>query len=128
MKHQLSSDAKEALDYLNKYKKSHEDKQISRAKLQFGLSWGFLRADKVMKELEENGLVEKRKTADADEIKSITIMKYQGSDGKYYFIVKDKFDVADEVERLEAMNALRDKMLASGEMKKHLWTKETVLF
>ena len=55
-------------------------------------------------------------------------MKYQRKDGGYDWVVKDKFDVADEVERLDVMNKLRDKMLKSGEMKKHLWTKETVLF
>ena len=59
---------------------------------------------------------------------SVTIMKYQAKDGKYYFIVKDKFDIADEVERLDYMMKLKDEMLKSGEMKKHLWTKETVLF
>ncbi|MFV0484678.1 MAG: hypothetical protein ACK5MU_00385 [Candidatus Saccharimonadales bacterium] len=55
-------------------------------------------------------------------------VKYQGKDDKYYFIVKDKFDIADDAERLDAMNALHDKMLTSGEMKRHLWTKETILF
>jgi hypothetical protein len=60
--------------------------------------------------------------------KSVTIMKYQAKDGKYHFIVKDKFDIADDVERLDYMNNLRDEMLESGVMKKHLWTKETVLF
>jgi hypothetical protein len=63
-----------------------------------------------------------------EQVKSVTIMKYQGKDDKYHFVVKDKFDIADEVERLDAMNKLRDEMLASGEMKKHLWSKETVLF
>jgi hypothetical protein len=62
------------------------------------------------------------------QVKSVMIMKYQGKDDKYYFIVKDKFDIADSVERLDAINKLRDEMLASGKMKKHLWTKETVLF
>ena len=37
---------------------------------------------------------------------SVTIMKYQAKDGKYYFIVKDKFDIADEVERLDYMMKL----------------------
>ena len=59
---------------------------------------------------------------------TVTIMKYQAKDGTYHFIVKDKFDIADEVERLDFMNDLRDKMLESGEMKQHLWTKSTVLF
>jgi hypothetical protein len=65
---------------------------------------------------------------DENNTKSVTIMKYQAKDGSYKFIVKDKFDIADEVERLGAMNNLRDEMLTSGEMKRHLWTKETVLF
>ena len=63
-----------------------------------------------------------------EDAKSVTIMKYQGKDDKYYFVVKDKFDVADEIERLDAMMNLRDEMLGSGEMKKFLWIKETVLF
>ena len=65
---------------------------------------------------------------DGVKVKSVTIMKYQGVDDKYYFIVKDKFDITDEVERFDYMNSLRDEMLASGEMKKFLWIKETVLF
>ena len=63
-----------------------------------------------------------------EDVKTVTIMKYLGSDEKYHFKVLDKFDIADEVERLDCMNDLRDKMLESGEMKKHLWTKSTVLF
>jgi 5-formaminoimidazole-4-carboxamide-1-beta-D-ribofuranosyl 5'-monophosphate synthetase len=65
---------------------------------------------------------------DDTKAKSVTIMKYQAKDDKYYFIVKDKFDITDEVERLDYMNSLKDEMLASGEMKKFLWIKETVLF
>ncbi len=62
------------------------------------------------------------------DIKTVTIMKYLGSDEKYHFIVLDKFDIADEVERLDHMNHLKNEMLKSGKMKKHLWTKSTVLF
>ena len=36
--------------------------------------------------------------------------------------------IEDEVERLDYMNFLKIKMLESGEMKKHLWTKQTILF
>lgn len=61
-------------------------------------------------------------------IKTVTIMKYLGSDEKYHFIVLDKFDITDEVERLDYMNSLKNKMLKTGKMKKHLWTKSTVLF
>lgn len=60
--------------------------------------------------------------------KSVTIMKYLGSDGDYHFIVLDRFNIEDEAERLDYMNFLKNKMLKSGEMKKHLWTKSTVLF
>ncbi|MBQ3353370.1 hypothetical protein IJI29_02395 [Candidatus Saccharibacteria bacterium] len=66
--------------------------------------------------------------AQDNDVKTVTIMKYLGSDDKYHFKVLDKFDIADEVERLDYMNNLRDKMLDSGEMKKHLWTKSPVLF
>lgn len=63
-----------------------------------------------------------------EDAKSVTIMKYQDRDEKYHFIVKDKFDVADEIERLGAMMNLRDEMLGACEMKRFLWIKETVLF
>lgn len=65
---------------------------------------------------------------DSDRTKSVTIMKYLGSDSHYHFIVLDRFDIDDEVERLDYMNFLKCKMLKSGEMKKHLWTKTTLLF
>ncbi len=63
-----------------------------------------------------------------NDVKTVTVMKYLGSDNDYHFIVLDKFNIADEVERLDYMNSLKDQMLESGEMKKHLWTKTTVLF
>ena len=60
--------------------------------------------------------------------KSVTIMKYLGSDNLYHFKVLDRFDISDETDRLDYMNYLKTQMLKSGEMKKHLWTKSTVLF
>ena len=63
-----------------------------------------------------------------NDIKTVTIMKYLGSDEKYHFKVLDKFDIKDEVERLDYMNSLKEQMLKTGKMKKHLWTKSTVLF
>lgn len=60
--------------------------------------------------------------------KTITIMKYFGSDNNYHFLVLDKFDITDKLERLDYMNYLKETMLKSGKMKKHLWTKQTVLF
>lgn len=59
---------------------------------------------------------------------SVTIMKYLGSDNQYHFKVLDRFDISDEVERLDYMNFLKIQMIKSGEMKKHLWTKTTQLF
>ena len=69
-----------------------------------------------------------KRTEFANSTKSVTIMKYLGSDNSYHFEVLDKFDIEDEVERLDYMNFLKIKMLKSGKMKKHLWTKQTVLF
>ena len=69
-----------------------------------------------------------KRTELANGTKSVTIMKYLGSDNSYHFEVLDKFDIEDEVERLDYMNFLKIKMLKSGKMKKHLWTKQTVLF
>ncbi|MDO5475112.1 MAG: hypothetical protein Q4F61_01865 [Candidatus Saccharibacteria bacterium] len=70
----------------------------------------------------------KKPTRFTNTTKTVTIMKYQGSDNRYYFKVLDRFDIADEVERLDYMNYLKTQMLKSGEMKKHPWTKSTVLF
>ncbi|MBQ3280046.1 hypothetical protein IJG92_00025 [Candidatus Saccharibacteria bacterium] len=70
----------------------------------------------------------KKPTEFTNSAKSVTIMKYLGSDNSYHFRVLDKFDIEDEVERLDYMNFLKEKMIESGEMKKHLWTKETILF
>lgn len=63
-----------------------------------------------------------------NKVHSVTIMKYLGSDKKYHFEVIDRFDIPDEVDRLDYMNFLKIKMLKSGKMKKHLWTKTTPLF
>ncbi len=64
----------------------------------------------------------------SSDTKTITIMKYFGNDNNYHFLVLDKFDITDELERLDYMNYLKETMLKSGKMKKHLWTKQTVLF
>ena len=51
-----------------------------------------------------------------DNTKSVTIMKYLGNDNDCHFLVLDKFNIADEVERLEYMNYLKEKMLKSGKI------------
>lgn len=63
-----------------------------------------------------------------EQAKSVTVMKYLASDGAYQFIVKDKHNIPDPVKRLDHMIELKKQMLESGEMKKFLWLKETVLF
>lgn len=73
-------------------------------------------------------LFAKKPTRITNKTKTVTIMKYLGSDNNYHFKVLDRFDIADEADRLDYMNFLKTKMLESGEMKKHLWTKTTVLF
>lgn len=73
-------------------------------------------------------LFAKKPTRITNKAKTVTIMKYLGSDDNYHFKVLDRFDIADEADRLDYMNFLKTKMLESGEMKKHLWTKTTVLF
>lgn len=70
----------------------------------------------------------KKPTRFTNTIKSVTIMKYLGSDNLYHFKVLDRFDMSEETDRLDYMNYLKTQMLKSGEMKKHLWTKSTVLF
>ena len=70
----------------------------------------------------------KKPTRFTNATKSVTIMKYLGSDNLYHFKVLDRFGISDETDRLDYMNYLKTQMLKSGEMKKHLWTKSTVLF
>lgn len=60
--------------------------------------------------------------------KSVTIMKYLSSDDSYHFRVLDKFDIEDKIECLDYMNFLKEKMIESSVMKKHLRTKSTILF
>ncbi len=96
----------------------------------FGGSYNFNMKDPKAERLIQQFFPKKRTELanNSDKAKSVTIMKYLGSDNNYHFIVLDKFDIADEVERFDYMNFLKCKMLKSGEMKKHLWTKQTILF
>ena len=57
-----------------------------------------------------------------------TVMKYLGRDGKIHFIVKDKFEISDMLERLDYMEYLKNILEENGEMKKHFYTKELVNF
>ncbi|QWB90716.1 MAG: hypothetical protein HXL38_001820 [Candidatus Saccharimonas sp.] len=54
-------------------------------------------------------------------------MKYRIGD-KYFFKVLDKFDIEDEVERLDEMIRISNQLSLENEDYEQLWIKETVLF
>lgn len=60
-------------------------------------------------------------------MKTVTIMKYRIGD-KYFFKVLDKFDIKDEVERLDEMIRISNQLSLESEDYEQLWIKETVLF
>ena len=60
-------------------------------------------------------------------MKTVTIMKYRIGD-KYFFKVLDKFDIKDEVERLDEMILISNQLGLENEDYEQLWIKETVLF
>ncbi len=60
-------------------------------------------------------------------MKTVTIMKYRIGD-KYFFKVLDKFDIKDEVERLDEMIKISNELSLENEDYEQLWIKETVLF
>lgn len=60
-------------------------------------------------------------------MKTVTIMKYRIGD-KYFFKVLDKFDIEDEVERLDEMIRISNQLGLENEDYGQLWIKETVLF
>lgn len=60
-------------------------------------------------------------------MKTVTIMKYRIGD-KYFFKVLDKFDIKDEVERLDEMIRISNQLDLENEDYEQLWIKETVLF
>ena len=60
-------------------------------------------------------------------MKTVTIMKDRIGD-KYFFKVLDKFDIEDEVERLDEMIRISNQLSLENEDYEQLWIKETVLF
>ena len=60
-------------------------------------------------------------------MKTVKIMKYRIGD-KYFFKVLDKFDIKDEVERLDEMIRISNQLSLENEDYEQLWIKETVLF
>ena len=60
-------------------------------------------------------------------MKTVTIMKSRIGD-RYFFKVLDKFDIEDEVERLDEMIRISNQLGLENEDYEQLWIKETVLF
>lgn len=60
-------------------------------------------------------------------MKTVTIMKYR-INNEYFFKVLDKFDIPDEVERLDKMIEISKQLEKENEDYEQLWIKETVLF
>ena len=60
-------------------------------------------------------------------MKTVTIMKYRIGD-KYFFKVLDKFDIKDEVERLDEMIRISNDLSLENKDYEQLWIKEPVLF
>ena len=60
-------------------------------------------------------------------MKTVTIMKYR-INNEYFFKVLDKFDIEDEVERLDKMIEISKQLEKENKNYEQLWIKETVLF
>ena len=60
-------------------------------------------------------------------MKTVTIMKYR-INNEYFFKILDKFDIKDEVERLDKMIEISKQLEKENKDYEQLWIKETVLF
>ena len=60
-------------------------------------------------------------------MKTVTIMKYR-INNEYFFKVLDKFDIKDEVKRLDKMIEISKQLEKENKDYEQLWIKETVLF
>lgn len=55
--------------------------------------------------------------------KSITVMKYLGTDGEYHFVMVDDIAFPSLEDRLNYLNQLEYKLWANGEIVEHMWTR-----
>lgn len=67
----------------------------------------------------------RRKTGVSMLDNNVTIMKYKATNGKYKFVVLDKFDESDETVRFDKMLALARELKANSELSEYLWIKNT---
>lgn len=55
--------------------------------------------------------------------KSITVMKYLGTDGEYHFVIVDDTQLPSLEDRLNYLSQLEYKLWADGEIVEHIWTR-----
>jgi len=55
--------------------------------------------------------------------KSITVMKYLGTDGEYHYAMVDDITFASLEDRLNYLSQLEYKLWADGEIVEHIWTR-----
>ena len=55
--------------------------------------------------------------------KSITVMKYLGTDGDYHYVMVDDIKLPSLEARLEYLSRLEYQLWANGEIVEHIWTK-----
>lgn len=55
--------------------------------------------------------------------KSITVMKYLGTDGEYHYVEANDITFPSLEDRLNYLNQLEYKLWADGEIVEHIWTK-----
>ena len=55
--------------------------------------------------------------------KSITVMKYLGTDGEYHYVEANDITFPILEDRLSYLSQLEYKLWADGEIVEHIWTK-----
>lgn len=55
--------------------------------------------------------------------KSITVMKYLGTDGEYHFVMVDDTQLPGLEDRLNYLSQLEYQLWADGEIVEHIWTR-----
>ena len=55
--------------------------------------------------------------------KSITVMKYLGTDGEYHYAIVDDITFPGLEDRLNYLSQLEYKFWADGEIVEHIWTR-----
>ena len=55
--------------------------------------------------------------------KSITVMKYLGTDGEYHYVEANVITFPSLEDRLSYLSQLEYKLWADGEIVEHIWTK-----